>query len=180
MQPTYIKRTYLFLIASVLLALSACSSTKISDYANNTPRLNPQEFFNGDLTAQGVLKDRSGKVTRYFTATIKASWQNNVGTLDEKFVFNDGEIQYRTWTLTPTQAATFTATAGDVIGTGQGKFAGNAINLRYVLAVKYKNSTINLKVDDWMWRVDETTVLNESTLSKFGFKVGSIQLVMKK
>jgi hypothetical protein len=180
MQPTYIKRTYLFLIASVLLALSACSSTKISDYANNTPRLNPQEFFNGDLTAQGVLKDRNGKVTRYFTATIKASWQNNVGTLDEKFVFNDGEIQYRTWTLTPTQAATFTATAGDVIGTGQGKFAGNAINLSYVLAVKYNNSTINLTVDDWMWRVDETTVLNESTLSKFGFKVGSIQLVMKK
>lgn len=174
------KFTFLILITSTLLVLPACSSTKISDYANTAPKLSPQEFFNGDLSAQGVLKNRSGKVTRHFTATIKASWKNNIGTLEEKFVFNDGEVQYRTWTLTPTQATAFTATAGDVIGTGKGKFMGNAINLNYVLAVKYKNSTINLTVDDWMWKVDDSTVLNESTLSKFGFKVGSIQLVMRK
>jgi hypothetical protein len=172
----------LFAIVSlgVLLTLSACSSTSVNDYSTNTPKFIPQEFFNGNLTAQGVVKNRSGKVTRYFTATINAHWKNGIGTLEEKFIFNDGEIQYRTWTLTPTTQDSFNGTAGDVIGTGTGKFSGNAVNLHYVLAVKYNDSTINLSVNDWMWLVDSKTVLNESTLTKFGFKVGSIQLAIVK
>ena len=162
------------------ITLSACSSTSINDYSKNVPRLIPQEFFNGNLSAHGVVKDRSGKVIRYFNASINAYWKNGVGTLEEKFIFNDGEIQYRIWTLSPTTQNLFNATAGDVIGTGKGEFAGNAINLNYVLAVKHNNSTINLRVDDWMWLVDSNTVLNESTLTKFGFKVGSVQLTIIK
>ncbi|HOY24687.1 MAG TPA: DUF3833 domain-containing protein [Cellvibrio sp.] len=168
------------LLLTLGITLSACSSTAITDYSKNAPKLIPQEFFNGNLNAHGVVKDRSGKVTRYFNATIKAYWENGVGTLEEKFIFDDGEIQYRTWKLSPTTSGEFNATAGDVIGTGEGEFAGNAINLNYVLAVKYNNSTINLRVDDWMWLVDSNTVLNESTLTKFGFKVGSVQLVILK
>ncbi len=173
------KNTYLALLCAVLM-ISGCSNITVNDYANNTPVLKPQEFFTGNLTAKGVVKNRSGKVIRHFTATIKASWHNNIGTLDEKFIFNDGEIQYRTWTLTPTQTNQFNAIAGDVIGIGTGNFAGNAINLHYLLAVQYNNSTINLNVEDWMWRIDDQTVLNESTLFKFGFRVGSIQLVIQK
>jgi len=172
--------TLLSLACSFLLTLSACSSVSISDYTKNTPKLIPQEFFNGNLTAKGVVKNRSGKVTRYFTATINAHWKEGIGTLDEKFIFDDGEIQYRTWTLKPSDQGFFTGTAGDVIGIGDGKFSGNAINLKYVLAVKLKDSTINVGVDDWMWLVDENTVVNESVLTKFGFKVGSIQLAMIK
>ena len=168
------------LLLTLGITLSSCSSTSINDYSKNAPKLIPQEFFNGNLSAHGVVKDRSGKVTRYFNATIKAYWENGVGTLDEKFIFDDGEIQYRTWKLSPTTSGEFNATAGDVIGIGGGKFAGNAINLNYVLAVKYKDSIINLRVDDWMWLVDSNTVLNESTLTKFGFKVGSVQLVILK
>ena len=172
----------LFAIVSlgILLNLSACSSTSVNDYSTNTPKFIPQEFFNGNLYAKGVVKNRSGKVTRYFTATIDAHWKDGIGTLEEKFIFNDGEIQYRTWTLTPTTQGSFNGTAGDVIGTGTGKFSGNTVNLHYVLAVKYNDSTINLSVNDWMWLVDSKTVLNESTLTKFGFKVGSIQLAIVK
>jgi len=170
----------LSLACSCLLTLSACSSVSVDDYSRNIPKLIPQEFFTGNLTAKGVVKNRSGKVTRYFTATINAYWKDGIGTLDEKFIFNDGEIQYRTWTLTPSGQNSFNGTAGDVIGVGNGKFSGNAINLNYVLDVKLKNSTIKLGVDDWMWLVDSHTVINESTLTKFGFKVGSIQLVIVK
>lgn len=170
----------LSLACAFLLTLSACSSVSINDYSKNNPKLIPQEFFNGNLTAKGVVKNRSGKVTRYFTATINAHWKEGIGTLDEKFIFDDGEIQYRTWTLKPGDKSSFIGTAGDVIGVGDGKFSGNAINLKYVLAVKLKDSTVNLGVDDWMWLVDENTVVNESILTKFGFKVGSIQLAMTK
>ena len=159
--------------------LSSCSTTSIDEYANNLPTLDPQQFFNGSLTAHGVLKDRSGKVTRYFNASIKAYWNNGVGTLEEKFVFDDGEIQYRNWTLTPAPIG-YTATAGDVIGNGTAQAKGNAMQLNYVLEVNYKGSPLQLQVDDWMWQVDQNTLLNESTLRKWGFKVGSVQLVIVK
>jgi hypothetical protein len=166
----------------VSFVLGACSSTSVNTYGNNSPPLIAQQFFNGDLAAHGVVKNRSGKVIRYFNATIKAYWENGVGTLEEKFIFNDGEIQFRTWKLAPSKNdnSYFSATAGDVIGEGKGQSAGNAFNLHYVLNVKYNKSTINVSVDDWMWLVDEKTLLNESTLTKFGFKVGSVQLVIEK
>jgi Protein of unknown function (DUF3833) len=166
---------------SLIGGISSCNHVAINDYRNNSPKLIPQTFFNGHLTAQGVVKNRSNKVIRYFNADINAYWKNNVGTLEEKFVFDDGEIQYRTWTLTPDKnnPERFTATAGDVVGTGEGLFAGNAINLHYVLAVKYNTSTINVTVNDWMWLINEKTLLNESTMTKFGFKVGSVQIVIQ-
>lgn len=159
--------------------LSSCSSTSIDDYTKNSPVFDPTQFFNGSLSAHGVLKNRSGKVTRYFNASIKAFWVNGVGTLEERFVFDDGEVQFRTWTLTPNGEG-YNATAGDVIGTGTADVSGNAMKLDYTLEITYKNSPMQLQVEDWMWQVDNKVLLNESTLRKWGFKVGSIQLVIVK
>ncbi len=163
--------------------LSACSSISVDEYADNKPALQLDKFFNGPLSAQGVLKNRSGKVTRYFTAELNGSWNNGVGTLEEKFIFDDGEVQHRTWTLTPAKMGdthNYRATAGDVIGTGKVTIKGNAMNLLYTLEINYKGSPMQIHVDDWMWLVDDKTIINESTLRKWGFKVGSIQLAIIK
>ncbi len=172
-----------WLLVGIIFMLTACSTTSLDEYASNKPLLIPEQFFNGSLTAQGVIKNRSGKVTRYFTARINAYWRDSsgakIGTLEEVFQFNDGELQYRTWTLTPT-AAGYTATAGDVIGPGSAQTRGNAMQLHYTLEVKYQGSPLQLQVEDWMWLVDDNTLLNESTLRKWGFKVGSVQLVIQK
>lgn len=166
-------------LAGLIIMLISCSNTQLNDYNSNKPELKPDVFFNGKLTAHGVVKNRNGKVTRYFTAQINAYWNDGIGTLEEQFLFNDGEIQYRTWTLTPT-AAGYTATAGDVIGPGSAQTRGNAMQLHYTLEVKYQGSPLQLQVEDWMWLVDDNTLLNESTLRKWGFKVGSVQLVIQK
>lgn len=160
--------------------LSACAGPDINQYRHNQPKLVLEDFFNGALTAQGVVKNRSGEVTRYFTATIDASWDQGIGTLDERFEFDDGEIQHRVWTLTPTGEQNFTGTAGDVLGTGRGQLAGNALQLSYVLEIDYQGRKLALRVDDWMWQVDDNTIINTSTLRKWGFRVGSIQLVIHK
>jgi hypothetical protein len=158
--------------------LTACASQDIDHYAQRRPDFDPQQYFNGNLTAHGVLKNRRGEVTRYFNAAIKAYWRNGIGTLEERFVFDDGEIQYRTWILRPDAKGGYLATAGDVIGEGQAQVVGNAMNLQYTLRVNYRSDTLDLAVDDWMYRVDDNTVINESVLRKFGFKVGSIQLAI--
>lgn len=166
-----------FTICGLIFMLSSCTVSSLDIYANNHPLLDPTRFFNGALTAQGVVKNRSGEVTRYFTATINAYWVNGIGTLEEHFEFNDGEIQYRTWTLTPSDEG-YDATAGDVLGTGKASIKGNAMKLDYVLGINYKGSPLALSVEDWMWLVDDNTLINESVLRKWGFKVGSVQLVI--
>lgn len=115
------------LITAGLLVLSACSQVQVTDYAGMKPELKVEEFFNGPMTAHGVVKNRGGKVIRTFNATIAASWQDGVGTLDEDFVFDDGEQQKRIWTLTPQPDGSYLGTAGDVSGAGSSRPASNAL-----------------------------------------------------
>ncbi|WP_341936382.1 DUF3833 domain-containing protein [Marinimicrobium sp. C2-29] len=167
------------LLTGLFLLLGACSSTDLQEYAGNQPEFDPEAFFQGSMTAHGVLKNRGGKVTRYFNATIEASWDDEgVGRLAERFEFDDGEIQHRNWTLEPTGDGRYRATAGDVVGPGEARVAGNTMLLNYRLEVDYKDRKLELDVEDWMWRVDENTVINQSILRKWGFRVGSIQLTI--
>jgi hypothetical protein len=160
--------------------LNGCSAVPIEDYAENRPILVAENFFSGELIASGIVKDRSGRVIRYFNAIIDASWEGGVGTLDEQFVFDDGEEQTRVWTLERTAAGTYIATAGDVIGESQMKVLGNSLFMQYVLRIPYGDGTIDVNVDDRMYLVSDTVLLNESVMSKWGFHVGQITLVIQK
>jgi hypothetical protein len=162
------------------LSLPGCAGIKVTDYAGNTPALVAEDFFNGRLTAHGVVKDRSGKVIRYFNADISASWRDGIGTLDEDFVFNDGEHQRRVWTLTPTGPGRYDATAGDVVGTGKVRVAGNSMFLDYVLRIPWHDDSLDLHIDDRMYLVSPTTIINESRMIKFGLEVGQILLVIER
>jgi hypothetical protein len=167
-------------VAFLLLLTISCSNQNLGIYKDRQPAFSAEEFFDGYLTAHGILKNRSGEVTRTFHATIDASWQEGVGTLKERFLFDDGEVQYRTWTLSPREDGRYDATAGDVVGIGIAATSGNAMHLNYVLRISYNGKPLELSVDDWMYRVDERTVINESVLTKWGFRVGYIQLAIIK
>ncbi len=160
--------------------LSACASVSVTDYENNSPKLVLQEFFNGSLRAHGIVKDRSGKVIRYFDASIDASWKDGIGTLDENFVFDDGEKQQRIWTIVKDDAGKFIGTANDVIGSSQLKVAGNSLFLNYVLRVPYEDGMLDLNIDDRMYLVSKNVLINESVMTKWGFQVGEIVLVIEK
>lgn len=167
------------LLLSLLVTLGACSSASLQDYADNRPRLVPEAFFQGKLTAHGVVKNRNGRVQRYFNATIDASWNpEGQGRLVERFEFDDGEIQHRTWVLTPEEGGHYQATADDVVGPGKASVSGNTMRLDYRLRVNYKDRELVLGVEDWMWLVDEDTIINQSILRKWGVRVGSIQLTI--
>lgn len=160
--------------------LAGCGSVAVEEYAGREPTLVPEEFFSGRLTAHGVIKDRSGKVIRYFNADIDASWKDGVGTLDERFLFNDGQPDTRVWTLVPDGAGGYVGTAGDVVGEGRVTVAGNSMFLDYVLRVPWNDDSIDLRIDDRMYLVDPDTLINESRMIKFGLQVGSILLVIRR
>ena len=52
--------------------LLACTSVSVDDYTHNKPVLKLEEFFTGTLAAHGIVKNRNGRVIRYFSADIDA------------------------------------------------------------------------------------------------------------
>ena len=160
--------------------LQSCSSVRISEYADNSPAMVVEEFFNGSLRAHGIVKDRSGKVIRYFNASIDAYWVDGVGTLDEVFIFDDGEEQRRIWKLVKDDAGNYIGSANDVVGESMLKIAGNSLFLDYVLRIPYNDGTLDLKIDDRMYLVSDRVLINESAMTKWGFNVGQITLVIEK
>jgi len=159
--------------------MTACGSIDVSEYQDSEPKLDLKAFFNGELKAYGILQDRGGKVTRKFSADILASWEGNQGTLDETFYFDDGEEDKRIWKL-DLDGSSLSGTAGDVVGEANGELAGNALFWSYVLRIPYKESTLDIKIDDWLYLVTEDKLINKSVLKKFGFRVGELTLVIEK
>lgn len=168
-----------FVIIIFTLLLCACSSPSIDDYKSFQPTLRLEQFFNGNLTAHGVVLDRQGNQTRTFVAKIKAHWQDDTGTLEEWFTFNDGEKSKRTWVITKTPDG-YQGTANDVIGIAYGKTAGNALYWRYDLEIDYQGSKVTVTLDDWMYLISEDVLINKSEIIKFGLHMGEVILTIKK
>lgn len=171
----------LIFIGSLFLVLAGCSTSQEELYSKKQPPLTVQHYFNGTVTAYGMVQNRSDEVSRRFTAVIKGNWTNSKkGTLHEEFIFDDGEKQTRDWVFTFIDEHNFIGTAPDVVGVAHGSQYGNSIHMKYVLAVKTNGKTIDLSVDDWIYAIDDKIVLNKSTLNKFGITFGRITIAFVK
>jgi hypothetical protein len=167
------------LAALAIAGLAGCATVDVAEYKTQKPALDLAEYFNGTVDGWGIFQDGSGKVVKRFTVRIDARWDGNQGTLDEHFEYADGEKQNRVWKLVK-DGNRYTGTAADVVGIAQGAAAGNALRWNYVLALPIDAKTWNMDMDDWMFLVDERTMLNRTTMSKFGFRVGEVTLSFRK
>lgn len=170
---------YALLLLTTLL-LAACSSNRLALYQEDRIQFDPTVFFNGQLVAEGIVRSRSGKVIRYFEADIDAVWNEDGGTLDEVFRWNDGEVQTRVWQFTRTGPNTYAGTAGDVVGEATLKHAGNAIKMNYVLDVPLDNGkSVKVNIRDWLYQINGQSIMNVTTMKKFGLKVGDVMLTIR-
>ncbi len=170
----------LIVICVALLGLWGCSSVNIDEYRAETPALELSEYFDGTIDGWGMFQDRSGKVLKRFHVLIEASWQGDVGTLDEHFTYSDGTTQRRVWTITRLGPGRYSGRAGDVVGEASGEAAGNALRWRYVLALPVDGEVYNVDFDDWMFLMDERVMLNRSLMSKWGLRLGEVTLSFHK
>jgi hypothetical protein len=166
------------LLAAVVAAamLAGCAAVDPQVYSAEKPMLDLKTYFNGTLVGHGMFQSRSGKVERRFVVTIDAKWEGDVGTLDERFEWSDGEKQRRVWKITRTGEGTYTGTADDVVGTAQGRAAGNALYWTYTLALPVSGRTWHVRFDDWMYLIDDKVMLNTAVMSKWGIRLGQVTL----
>lgn len=169
------------LLVFLTLFLVGCSTMQVQDFKGMTPEFVPESYFNGKMSAYGVIKDRSGKIIRSFKATMVGSWdEKGVGTLDEHFIYNDGETQRRVWTLKPQGNKRYIGTAGDIVGEAQMIALGNTVMIDYTMRIPYKGSTLDIDVKDWLHLQEDGVIINHSQMKKFGFKVGELVITIIK
>jgi len=169
-------------IAILLVAIvsAGCSSMNIEDYSETTPEFILEDYFEGRTLAWGLFEDRFGNVQRQFTVTIDGSWDGKKLVLNEDFIYSDGETENRLWTLTKSDDLTYTGTADNVIGVATGTRAGNAFNWRYDFNMKVGDGYWKVKFDDWMFLQPNGVMLNKATISRWGFKLGTLYLSFSK
>ncbi|WP_372654356.1 DUF3833 domain-containing protein [Halobacteriovorax sp.] len=158
----------------------SCADHSVMNYKDEEPKLNLRSFFNGNIYALGIVQDRSGVIIQRFKVDMVANWKGNVATLDEKFLYSDGTKGERIWTLTEKEGRMYEGTAGDVDGKARGQVSGNTFFFEYVLNVPVGESVYRVKLEDWMFLLDDNTLMARSYMSKWGFDVGEVTIVMMK
>ena len=120
----------------LIFFLTGCSSSmKPTDFKDQKPRLINEDYLSGNVKAWGILQNRSGKVTRQFSANLDGKWDGEQLILDEKFNWSDGEVQTRQWKINKIDEHNYEGTAGDVVGTAKGFSYGPAFKFDYVFCI---------------------------------------------
>ena len=171
----------LLLTFFLLLLIAGCSQTDMKEFQNNTPKLDLFSFFEGDTIAYGIFEDRFGNLKRQFRVNINGKVKNQILTLDEDFLYDDGEQAKRIWKIEKkidnAQNITYEGQAEDVEGKAFGSISGNALNWSYDIYLNIKGSNIKVHFNDWIYKQSEDLAINRAYVSKFGINIGSVTLV---
>ncbi len=173
------KSIYTLFSLFILISLSSCS-TALEEYSQEDGNFDIKEYFTGNVVARGVIQDYSSKVNRRFCVDIEGTWQGSEGLLAEKFYFDDGEISYRNWQLSKQPDGSYQGTAEDVVGTAIGKHQGFAFQFQYQLSLVIDDTTYQVEMDDWMYQLNDSHVLNKTVMRKLGVKVAEVTLFFDK
>lgn len=163
-----------------VLALAGCAAPQIEDYASEKPALDLRSYFDGTVDGYGIFTDRGGKVVRRFTVVVVCSWSGDQGVLDEDFTYSDGTKEKRVWRITQLPDGRYSGRAGDIVGEAAGVARGNTLQWNYTLSLPVDGRVIDVQMDDWMYRMSDTVMLNKTEMRKFGIRLGEVTLAFRK
>lgn len=164
----------------LVMSLMSCGSS-LEKHKNFTPRFDLFDYFSGETTAWGMVKDIKGNQINRFHVAIKGEMlDEHTLRLVEDFDYVDGEKQQRIWVIKKTAANKYVGTADDIIGEAKGQVAGNALRWEYTFLLTTKNGDIKLKVDDWMFLQDGKHLFNVTEMKKFGLTLATVNIFFQK
>ena len=171
----------LLLIFPFFLLFTGCFQTDMKQFEKNLPKLDLFAFFEGKTIAYGIFEDRFGNLKRQFRVNINGKIDNQILTLDEDFLYDDGEQAKRIWKIEKkidnNQKIIYEGQADDVEGKASGSISGNALNWSYDIYLNIKGSDIKVHFNDWIYKQSEDLAINRAYVSKFGINIGSVTLV---
>ncbi len=153
---------------------------KPGDFTSNGPDFDMRKHLNGKILCEGVIYGPLGRVSSRFVADMNGTWDGNTGTLAETFRYDNGTVQERCWTLRVDDAGTIRADAPDLVGTGSGAQKGPAVQMLYKIKLDAASGGHELNVIDWMYLMENGTIMNRSQFRKFGIPVAELIATMRK
>ena len=152
---------------------------KPSDFAGQGPEMDVRRYLDGPIQCEGVIYGPLGRVASRFVADMHGEWNGSTGTLREVFRYDSGRVQERQWTLTLGNDGKIRAEAPDLVGSGSGETSGPGVRLSYRIRLDEEAGGHVLNVTDWMYLMDNGTIMNRSQFRKFGIKVAELVATMR-
>jgi len=145
------------------------------DYADAAPPFDIRIALNEPMISEGVIYGPMGRVEARFVAKMQGDWANDgTGTLAESFTYATGGTQERKWFLTMGENGHFTATADDIVGQATGQQVGSTVRMKYRIKLNEDAGGHVLNVTDWLYLMENGSIVNRSEMRKFGIKVAEL------
>ncbi len=176
------------LLIGIILALAAVAlhartltfrAQSPADLAGKGTAFDLRQHLSGPILCEGVVFGPTGRVASRFVADMQGTWDGNQGILAETFRYDNGRVQNRQWTLTLAADGSIAATAPDIEGVATGRVAGPAVNLNYRIRLDAQAGGHVLDVTDWMYLMDNGTIMNRSQFRKFGVTVAELVATLR-
>jgi hypothetical protein len=169
-------RISLVALCTIASLIAGCDRQRTgSATAGIGPAFDPVAFFDGHTQSWGVIESRSGAPIERIV-TDGHGWINAANQLRmvQRLSFQDGKTQERNWTVWRTGPDRFEATANDMVGSVAGEADGGTFHWQWVLARSPGNALLNVTMNQWMYRVDDGSVMIRTTVTKFGVIVAEV------
>lgn len=154
--------------------LSAFSAQSPEHYASARVPFDARVHLNGPMICEGVIFGPAGRVSSRFVATFEGRWNGDSGVITEHFRYDDGETQDREWQIELGDKGKVIATADDVVGDGTGRQSGATLGMTYRIRLPQSSGGYVLDAVDWMYLLDNGTIMNRSQFRKYGIKVAEL------
>ena len=137
-------------------------------------------FLDGYTKAWGVFEDRFGRMRRRFEVDMHGGWRDGVFVLDERFAYDDGRVENRSWHVKPLSDGRFEATCPDCVGAASGACTRDTIRMSYAFRLRLPSRVVTLNFEDRLYRMSARTAVNRATMRKWGVRLGELSLFFER
>jgi hypothetical protein len=166
-------------LAGVLAALAGCDKPMpVGAFAGTSPAFDPVTFWTGHARSWGVVENRGGAPTAIITTDCTGVADGPDGLSMHQTLTQDGKTTSRDWHMRRVSPGHFVATANGMAGEANGEAAGRAFHWTW----RWKTGGVagTVLMSQWMYLLDDGSLLNRTTVSKLGVTVAEVSEVFRK
>jgi hypothetical protein len=170
----------LVLLMTVVPLVAGCASQP--EYLDVAPpkTMVLEQALAGKHVAEGAfVNSLTGGETK-FSVVMDGTWDGRKLTLIEDFTFADGTQERKTWVLTKVSEGVYEGTREDVIGVASVFQDGASVRLDYHVTLHTGIGPINVRFRDIMYQNADGSITNRAVVSKFGLRVGRVEITMRR
>ena len=160
------------------LLLAACAP---APPAFSGSAFDPVAFFTGHVTSWGVREDRAGAPVAIVTTDCEGvATTGRAIRMVQVLHVGHAAPQTRIWQLRQTGPDRYVATANDMAGEADATVTGRTLHWRWVLRAAPGNPLANVAMEQWMYRLDDGTVMIRTIVTKLGIRLTEVTEVFRK